>query len=76
MVTGFCLSDVIGELRAEGLKNANPARIHHAIIAGHIARPHLDGSHRYRFTRTNVRQIRAYLQNVPRPGRRAIQQVS
>jgi len=65
------LSDAIELLRAEGFDNASGPRIHHAITAGHIQRPAMDRSLRYRFSRKDLRAIRAYLANVPSPGRRA-----
>ena len=65
------LSDAIEMLRSEGFNNANGPRLYHAIRAGHIERPALDGSLRYRFTKKDLKSIRAYLSNVPAPGRRA-----
>jgi len=64
------LADAIALLRSEGFDNANSARIYHGIKAGHIDRPELDGSLRYRFGKKDLRAIRAYLSDVPSPGRR------
>lgn len=63
------LGDAISLLREEGFDNAGHARIYHAIKVGHIPRPELDGGIRYRFTRKDLRNVRAYLSNVPAAGR-------
>lgn len=64
------LSDAIALLRSEGFDNATGPRIHHGMTAGHIPRPELDGSRSYRFAKKDLQAIRAYLSNVPTPGRR------
>jgi len=71
MTPAVGLSDAIELLRSEGFDNASGPRIHHAITAGHIERPAMDRSLRYRFSKKDLRAIRAYLSNVPSPGRRA-----
>lgn len=65
---GLC--DAIELLQSEGFDNASGSRIRHAITAKHIDRPALDGAHRFRFSKKDLRGIRAYLSNVPSPGRR------
>ena len=50
--------------------NANPARIRHAIVAEHVSRPQKDGAGKYVFFEADVRRVRAYLDDVPQPGRR------
>jgi len=70
MIPTIGLADAIELLRSEGFDNASGPRIYHSIKAGHIKRPELDGSLRYRFSKKDLRAIRAYLSNVPSPGRR------
>jgi len=66
------LGDAIELLQSEGFDNANGPRIHHAITAGHIKRPGMDRSLCYRFSQKDLRAIRAYLSDVPSPGRRPV----
>lgn len=70
-ILGMTLADVIGELREEGFANAVPGRIHYAITNGKISRPHVSRAHRYVFTEQNMDELRTYLANVPKPGRKA-----
>lgn len=63
------LSELLAELRAEGLPAASH-RIHYGILAGYLPRPERDGSGRFRFTATDVRACRTYLKNLPKPGRK------
>lgn len=70
ITTGACLRDVIDLLQAEGFENAEAHRIRHAIVAGHISRPPLNGSLKSVFSRRHINQLRRYLGNVPRPGRK------
>lgn len=63
------MSDAVNQLQREGYANASETRIWHAIRTGHITRPQMDGSGRYRFGRHELQQIRTYLANVPRRGR-------
>ncbi|PCH79623.1 MAG: hypothetical protein COB96_04285 [Planctomycetota bacterium] len=65
-------SDMLKKLKAEGFSNACRRRIGHAIVAGHISRPTMDGSLAFRFEAKHLREIRKYLANVPQPGRRKI----
>jgi hypothetical protein len=63
------LSELLAALRAEGL----PARahvIHHGIHAGYLPKPERDGSGRFRFNASDVKACRAYLNNLPKPGRK------
>jgi hypothetical protein len=76
MVYGFSLSDLIQNLREEGLTNAQPYRVHHAISVGHIDKPKKDTAGRYVFTDDNMSQIRDYLQNTPPPGRKSLAQTT
>ena len=55
------LADVIKKLREEGFEDANYARIHYAIRAGHIDRPPLSGSLSFEFAARHVNQLRKYL---------------
>jgi hypothetical protein len=66
----LCIRDLIDRLREEKYKNACPQRIRHAIRAGHLARPRVDGSLNFRFSEENVRQVKAYLDDVPPKGPR------
>ena len=76
MVSGYCFADAVELLKKEGFENATHRRIYHAIMAGHIEKPEVDGSGCYSFTRRNMTQVRRYLQNVPRPGRRPAMQTA
>ena len=58
-------------LQDEGYDNALPYRIRHAIDVGYLDRPSRDAAGNYQFTRRQVGQVRRYLKNVPRPGRKA-----
>lgn len=55
------LADLIRELRHDGIGVA-PHHIRHAIAAGHIGRPRLDGSLRYVFTTEHLDALRRYFQ--------------
>jgi len=70
IVYGLTLSDVLAVLRDEGFTNAVPGRIHYAITNGKISRPHLSHAHRYVWTAENVQELRVYLSDVPKPGRK------
>jgi len=70
MISGYCMGDLLEKLRSEDVKNATAQKIHHGISTGYISKPPLDGSHRLRFGRKHISQVRKYLQNVPKPGRR------
>jgi len=70
MTASIGLADTIALLQSEGFSNASSSRIYHAIKVGHVDRPELDRSLRYRFSRKDLRAIRGYLSNVPTPGRR------
>lgn len=59
-------------LRDEGFDNATPYRIRHAIDVGYLDRPVVDGGGNFQFSRRQVQQVRRYLENVPRPGRKAV----
>ena len=72
MGQSICMSDMLKKLKAEGFSNACRRRIGHAIAAGHISRPTMDGSLAFRFEAKHLREIRKYLTNVPQPGRRKI----
>lgn len=63
------LSELIEALRSEGLPAA-AHRIHYAFTAGHVPKPQRDGSGRYRFSDADVAACRAYLKNLPKPGRK------
>jgi hypothetical protein len=63
------LSELLSTLRAAGLP-AKAHQIHHAIQAGYVPRPERDGSGRFRFSPTDVKACRAYLSNLPKPGRK------
>ena len=76
MVYGFCLSDLIQSLREEGVTNAQPYRVHHAISVGHIDKPKKNAAGRYVFTDDNMSQIRDYLQDTPPPGRKSLAQTT
>tara|TARA_Y100000593_G_scaffold91794_2_gene181583 strand:- start:1982 stop:2227 length:246 start_codon:yes stop_codon:yes gene_type:complete len=69
-VFGMTLADVLAVLREEGFANAVPGRIHYAITNGKISRPHVSRAHRYVFTEANIEELRSYLANVPKPGRK------
>ena len=70
MVLGASLADVLQTLRSEGLSNAQPYRVHHAINVGHIQQPTKNAAGRYVFTDLNVNELREYLNNPPMPGRK------
>ena len=70
-VFGMTLADVLAVLRDEGFTNAVPGRIHYAITNGKISRPHVSHAHRYVFTEANIEELKAYLSDVPKPGRKA-----
>lgn len=63
------LSEVLAALRSEGLE-AKAHVIHHGIYAGYLPKPERDGSGRFRFTASDVKACRAYLRNLPKPGRK------
>lgn len=63
------LSELLAALRAEGLQ-ARAHVIHHGIQAGYLPKPERDGSGRFRFTASDVKACRAYLKNLPKPGRK------
>ena len=63
------LSELLVTLRATGVP-VKAHKVHHAIQAGYVPRPELDGSGRFRFSATDVKAFRSYLGNVPRPGRK------
>lgn len=67
-VVAMMLAELVETLRAEGI-DARPHRIHHAIQVGHLARPRVV-SGRFVFGRRDLAAARAYLRNVPRPGRK------
>lgn len=67
----FCMSELINELKNAGFENATPHRIRHAITAGHIRRPAMDGSRNFRFSRADLNRCKEYLADVPAPGPRA-----
>jgi len=71
MSASICLSEVISMLQDEGYSNAVSSRIHHAMSAGYVKRPEKDRSGQYRWTAKDLRSLRKYLANVPRPGRRS-----
>lgn len=64
------LSELLAKLRAEGL-NPRAHVIHHGIQAGYLPKPERDGSGRYRFSTADVAACRKYLNNLPKPGRKA-----
>ena len=76
MVSGYCFADAVELLKNEGFENATHRRIYHAIVAGHIEPPAVDGSGCYRFGRRNLTQVRRYLQNVPKRGPRPAMQTA
>ena len=57
-MTDLCLRDALELLKNQGHTNTTATRVHHAILAGHISRPEMDGSHRYRFSRRNLNELR------------------
>ena len=59
-------------LRDEGFDNATPSRIRHAIEVGYLDRPARDDAGNFQFGRREVQQVRRYLANVPRPGRKSV----
>jgi len=63
------LSELLSTLRADGLP-AKAHQIHHAIQAGYVPRPERDGSGRFRFSAADVKACRAYMKNLPKPGRK------
>ena len=67
----YCMSELITELKNAGFKNATPHRIRHAITAGYIQRPAMDGGRNFRFSRADLSRCKKYLANVPAPGRKA-----
>jgi len=64
------MGDTVATLRSEGCENAIAHRIRHAIESGAVERPELDGGQRFRFRTRNLNQLRVYLRNVPKQGRR------
>jgi hypothetical protein len=63
------LSELLAALRADGLP-AKAHVVHHGIRAGYLPTPARDGSGRFRFSATDVKACRAYLRNLPKPGRK------
>lgn len=66
MTTG----ELLDQLRAEGIKNAMPHIVGHAVKAGHLKRPRVNGSLMFDWSPADLRAVRKYLANVPKPGRR------
>jgi hypothetical protein len=64
------LSELLAKLRAEGLP-ARAHQIHYGVSVGYLPKPERDGSGRYRFSSTDVVACRKYLNNLPKPGRKA-----
>jgi hypothetical protein len=64
------LSELLAKLRAEGLP-ARAHRIHYAVQVGYLPKPERDGSGRFRFSTADVAACRRYLNNLPKPGRKA-----
>ena len=64
------LSELIVSLRREGIE-AKGHQVHYGIRAGYIDRPAVDGSGNFRFEQADVKACRQYLQNIPKPGRKA-----
>jgi hypothetical protein len=63
------LSELLAALRADGLP-AKAHVVHHGIRAGYLPTPERDGSGRFKFSATDVRACRAYMKNLPKPGRK------
>jgi hypothetical protein len=55
----MCFADLVARLRSAGV-SATEAQIRWAIKAGHVARPHLDGSLRFVFSESNVAELVHY----------------
>ena len=66
------MSELCRTLRQDGLDNAVPYRIRHAVEVGYIDRPPKDAAGNWQFNRSQVRQVKRYLENVPRPGRKTV----
>ncbi len=64
------LSELISVLQSEGIAG-KPHQVHHAIRAGYLARPAIDGSGNFRFEPADLKACRQYLKNIPKPGRKA-----
>lgn len=62
------LSSFIATLQAEGI-DAKRHQIHHAIAAGYLPRPRVDGG-RFQFGTSDLKAARRYLASPPRPGRK------
>lgn len=64
------LSELISALKAVGIAG-KPHQVHHAIRAGYLARPAIDGSGNFQFGPADLKACRQYLKNIPKPGRKA-----
>jgi len=63
-------SELVKQLKTEGFKNAVPHIIRHGIARGSIDRPAIHGGNMI-YAAKHVNQVRTYLRNVPRPGRKS-----
>lgn len=66
------IGELCRTLRDEGYANAVPYRVRHAIEVGYLDRPTRDAAGNFQFSRRQVQQVRRYLDNVPRPGRKSV----
>lgn len=71
MAATYGFGDVIRRLRKEGFSTATPDRLRHGMEAGHVPKPTEQIAGRFLYSERDVERFRHYLQNLPKPGRKA-----
>ena len=75
-MTSFVLSDVISQLRASGIVNANAPRVHYLIQMGRLPKPQLDSSNRFIFTQAHIDRLRELLAEMPSARSRCVPHIT
>jgi len=63
-------SELVEKLKVEGFTNAQPHIIRYGITRGSIDKPATRGGN-FIYLGKHLNQVRSYLKNVPRPGRKS-----